>query len=877
MPSLFDPESGAWHIGWPGRVSRHDLVYATPPEDPVQGLPIGNGEIGVLGWFASSQIVFAINKSDLWDDAPFGRFRNWHADEEETSTTLRHGCRMIVDFQLPVFDHLYLREFQARINLAEAAIECAASGPFGSISLRGFVDHASGVFVLEVDSRLQENVPLTIRLQRYGSRTFAHWYSQVDRNPERGLSGTAALADQEGAYLTHALTSGTFAVMGRVIATDDVRTACTVSDSHTAAMTVAGACDTRFTVLAAITSPRPDDPIPAARELLATAQATGHAALFHAHARAWKAFWLRSLLEFGDDYLDSLWHLTMFYAACSQRGNYPGRFINGLWGWNHDVQNWNFYFHWNQQQLYWPLNAAGHHDLVTAYLNYRWQGLPHAREDAIAAFHAGGAVVSDVCERRGYNSEGEFHNHTPVAQIAMDFWRQYQYTGDRDFLATQVWPYLREAACFFASLFAKGADGRYHAREGAGYEGWILLRDGVSELVYGNVLFAAALQAMHEAGVVEPRAVEWQEILAHLAPLPTVTPDTAFIRDGQYQRGWFAGDAATAAPLLAAGFGIAEQRWLTSFLPEAPEGPASQQLFDMLARMEGKPGLPDAYRDDLRCNDGIFPWVEHAAVFPSGLVGLATQGTDLFRTAANTVKATACPGMGWSPLGISLARLGLGRETRKVIDSWPMYWQFYANGWGHYGPLAVMKAESALPGCISPRNVQDTSLPVEEREQRAHPLRMHPFRHMGMEAMSVFATAINESLLQSHEGVIRVAPAVTADQHARFTLHARGGFLVSSEIDGGQPLWICLESRQGHRCRVVNPWPRAVIFACGRQIGSQDERTVEFPTVAGERYLLVPEASALATWRTVSVDYPRNDGAKTHASGYATLGLPELF
>lgn len=877
MTSLFDPKVGVWKIDWPGRVARHDLVFLTPPEDPVQGLPIGNGEIGVLGWFEKSKIVFAVNKSDLWDDAAFGRFHNWHPAEEEYSTALRHGCRIILDFQLPIFDTFYLKDFQARISLADAAIACSASGPFGSVAFTGFVDHASGVFCGEVESRLKETVPLAIKIQRYGSRTFSHWYAMVNGNPALGLKGTRARADREGAYVTHTLTSGTFAAGGRVVDTNGLKTRYTVEDSHTAAMTITGSRHKKLSFLAAVTSPEPGNPVPAVKKELEAARASGRTAMFREHKKAWKAFWLRSLMECGDDYLDSLWHITMFYAACSQWGKYPGRFINGLWSWNRDVQPWNFYFHWNQQQTYWPLNAAGHHDLIESYLTYRFGSLSYAKEDARTVFGTDGAVVSDVCERRGYNSASEFHNHTPVAQIAMDFWRQYAYTGDREFLKTKALPFIREAACFFEHLFEKGKDGRYHAKQGTGYEGWIPLHDGVSELVYGNVLFTTALDALKEAGEADPRAATWRDIRDHLAPLPTVKADKNFIRRGQFLRGWFKGDPAVSGRLLAAGFGVKENKWLTSFLPEAPSGPASQELFELIGRNEGKPPLPDKYRDDIRCNDGIFPWVEQAAVFPSGLIGLGQRGSALYNTVVNTVKLYACPGMGWSPLGITLARLGLGPEARKVIESWPMYWQYYSNGWGHYGPLAGMKAESALPNRVSRIEMQNPSLPEEERVKKGVPFQLYPFRHMGMEAMSVFAGAVNESLLQSHEGLIRVAPAVTEDLTARFTLHAQGGFVVSAEIEKGKPRWIAIESRQGNSCRVASPWPAVVLYENGRKVGRQDGPIIEFSTALRGRYMLVPDAKTMRTWKTASVRHARNDRAKTHSSGYATLGLPRMF
>ena len=124
------------------------------------------------------------------------------------------------------------------------------------------------------------------------------------------------------------------------------------------------------------------------------------------HTEVWKSIWNRSFMDYGDDYLNNLWYLTMYYLNASQGGKYPGRFDNGLWGWSRDVQNWNFYFHWNQQQLYWPLNAAGFHELINPYLEYRFNSLPYAKKDARELFNSDGAFISDVTERRGYNSSG---------------------------------------------------------------------------------------------------------------------------------------------------------------------------------------------------------------------------------------------------------------------------------------------------------------------------------------------------------------------------------------------------------------------------------------------------------------------------------------
>ena len=51
--SAFDPRTGTWEIGWPRRVGKHDVVYPSPPEDPMQRMPVGNGYVGRSSRFRS--------------------------------------------------------------------------------------------------------------------------------------------------------------------------------------------------------------------------------------------------------------------------------------------------------------------------------------------------------------------------------------------------------------------------------------------------------------------------------------------------------------------------------------------------------------------------------------------------------------------------------------------------------------------------------------------------------------------------------------------------------------------------------------------------------------------------------------------------------
>ena len=877
MNSAFDPSTGEWSIGWPGRVARHDLVYLSPPDDPTQGIPLGNGDVGVLAWTEGSKIILVFNKSDLWDDAPAGfKLRNWAAEQEDYSPALRHAGRVVLDFGLPVCDLFYLSDFQGRLSLADATLSFSASGPLGNIALQAFVNDDDGTFCADVTCDLSEPVSVNLTLERYGSRTFGHWYSQINRDASIGLPGTEAVVRTNGAYITHELTSGTFALGCRVTASDAGPATYLREHSHSCKASLPQAAKQHFAFMAAVSSPVSADALEQAAALLDSGEARGADKLHEAHAAAWKAFWLRSLMDSGNDYLDNLWHMTMYYANCSQRGRYPGRFIHGLWTFSHDVQHWTFYFHWNQQQTYWPLNAAGHHDLIDSYLNYRFDALPYGQQDAHDDLGVDGAIVSDVADYQGRNSASEILNHTPVAQIALEFWRQYRYTGDVQFLKERALPYILEAAKFFESLFERESDGLYHAREGTGYEGWIKLHDGITELVCGKVLFATALTALAEAGVTEPHAERWQDILDHLAPLPVIEPDDCIAQEsGQpvLKRGYFKGQAALSGRTFAAGWGIDDQHMLASKVASDESQQAFCDAYTALHRLERNQTVYSSLREDMKVYDGIFPFVEYVTVFPSGLVGLAQKDTDTeaYALAATTAKLYAPDCMGWDPLPIVLARLGLRDELAEILSHWPARWQFYCNGFGHYGPRDIQKAEAALR--FRTNQVHDTA----RLRGKTFSFPMWPFRHMGMESMSVLACAMNEALLQSYGGVLRIAPAAPASGQAHFTLHAEGGFIVSAEIVDGEPQWVAVKSTRGGDCLLANPWEEAHFYRNGEHTGSDMARTLRLSTAVDDLWLLTKTPEASLTWTVQPLEYAPNSDAKICPDDWAQLGLPRMF
>jgi hypothetical protein len=113
----------------------------------------------------------------------------------------------------------------------------------------------------------------------------------------------------------------------------------------------------------------------------------------------------------------------------------------------------------------------------------------------------------------------------------------------------------------------------------------------------------------------------------------------------------------------------------------------------------------------------------------------------------------------------------------------------------------------------------------------------------GIENCSGVPAAINEMLLQSHDGLLRVFPVWPREQAASFgRLRCEGAFLVSSRLVDGTIPHVIIESERGRNVRLLNPWPgQAVQFSSPHKTGTiKPEGELILATVPGEVLTLIP-------------------------------------
>ena len=233
----------------------------------------------------------------------------------------------------------------------------------------------------------------------------------------------------------------------------------------------------------------------------------------------------------------------------------------------------------------------------------------------------------------------------------------------------------------------------------------------------------------------------------------------------------------------------------------------SENLTDLPS--DGEKYLPAAKYDPADRKNADNPETE--CIFPYGLTGIAASD---YAAALQTYFARQEPlRYGWSPETIVSARLGLGEETFTNLLKGIERFQVFSNGMTRFDAK-----ESSVWDKI-----------------------------FYTEFNGILATTLNEMLLQSYDNVLRVFPAVPASRwdNTAFTLYAKGGFRVTSEMAGGKIKYISIVSLKGATCRVWNVFGEGKVQLedSGQNpvFYSEEQGILTFQTVKGERYILFHE------------------------------------
>lgn len=502
-------------------------------------------------------------------------------------------------------------------------------------------------------------------------------------------------------------------------------------------------------------------------------------ALQEAHNSWWEQFWSLSHVSFGDEFLEKYYYQSQYLFACASR---EGKFAPGLWGPFITVDNsaWcgDYHLNYNYQSPYWGSYSSNHICLVDNY-----------DKPVLEYMEKGGMFAKELLGTRGVyypvgiGPMGYTCSTFPIDPDEMErIWGTRDNTHD---LGAMFWGQKSNASFAAVNMMM-----RFYATWDKAY----------AEKVYPYIKACADFWedwlVLEDGRYVDRNDAFWEE-----PSWGGRTYDTnpvcslgliRMVMNGAYEMSRFLGRDRECRKIWK---DISEN---LSDIPvkELPDGGKTLLCSE-----------PDGDGAD-RIGAGLNRVMMHGLLIPSGVCGpmLTPEINDIMLSDISLWEARRSKDRDWGN------SLGNGIET--------VY------------PCAVRLGWPA-------RNVMEN---LKERISMFSYPNCHIGAHGGgLEALAAVPFTINEMMLQSFEGVVRIFPDWVREQDASFeTLRAEGAFLVSSSMKDGEVVSVKVLSEQGRPLVLENPWPgcKVSVSRNGRKARTFSGELLRIRTRAGRTIVI---------------------------------------
>ena len=323
-----------------------------------------------------------------------------------------------------------------------------------------------------------------------------------------------------------------------------------------------------------VSSAHVSDPHNEAERLTVFAKLEGRQRLLNRHRQAWATLWERDIDIKGDEVVQlavrsAIYHLYSFVREDSGYSLSPMG-LSGL--------GYNGHVFWDTELWMYPALLILRPELAKSLLDYRFARMEAARQNARAHGFRG---VMFPWESAADGSEqtpvwaltGPFQHHI-TGCIGWAFWKYYQVTNDKTWLAQRGFPLLREVAEFWCSRVERNHSDRYDINNVIGANEW---EENIDNNAFTNGMAKTVLQYAHQAASelgLEPDA-DWQHVADRI---PILTFPDGTTRENATYNGVMIKQADVnllAYPLSVVDDPTAIRRDLNYYDPRlSPDGPA---------------------------------------------------------------------------------------------------------------------------------------------------------------------------------------------------------------------------------------------------------------------------------------------------------------
>jgi hypothetical protein len=762
-------------------ISDSDLVYAAPVPRSEEGIPIGNGRMGTLVWTTPESLRMQINRVDVYaNDSSTNSFFERHND-------YCGGCGFVdIDFgrelflgsqRLSVYDGLLTIGGQSIFAWPEQDVIAVQVNAPAEVNLR-MLRAESKYFGGQLETMVRDHV-VTVPTRNH---------TAASRLEVRGRYIVLTQEFREGEYCSKsavAIGSG----KGRIVNETEVRLAVEPG--------------TLLIASAASFDPKEDVAAMAIRQLEA-ASARGNDKLREETMAWWHDFWSRGwiALQSADGVARNVarhYHYFLYLMAATSRGKFPPKFNGMLWNTGGDLRTWGAQ-HWyaNTSCYYEALFACNRIELL----------------DPLFAMYSGMYEASATAARQQWGSQGIYIAETSYFngleklpdEIAAEIRELYLLRKPWEQRSARFMEYAANkhphSSRWNWIQAGDWKDGRYVITE-RGFGPY-----GAVNHIFGST---AKIAYYYWRRFEFTQDVEWLRtrgypMIRGAAEFYRNYPNVAKGADGKYHIHHVNSNESVYGARdtdedLSGMRGITAAALRAAEILKVDDGLRAKwrEFLDNLAPLSTSDS-PDALKPEGYTGPAVFvrglkPAIKPGGFTPDGnslpmfLFDLCNSGPNR-QVAQNTFQASLRSPIGpqtnvsvLSKMAIAAVQLGRADAVRYMIPA-----QIEAR---------VPERATAYKGGA----VLANRMTLREGPQALDAQRL------GRAAEALHIALVNSAPpAPGEDSAIELFTAWPKEWDAHFKLGARGGFVVTAAIRGGQVESVELESLAGAECRVRDPW-----------------------------------------------------------------------
>ena len=378
------------------------------------------------------------------------------------------------------------------------------------------------------------------------------------------------------------------------------------------------------------------------------------------------------------------------------------------------------------------------------------------------------------------------HMKSPALHGALNMLLRWRLTLDRRYL-NRVYPFLRAVAEFWEHDLVERdgvlhvvGDGM-HERTTRDIQAHGVPEDPVNTLGYLRGFFTDMLEVVERTGLGADKAPVWRDILTRLAPYPMGTIDDIVDNPTLWNEG---------------------ERTIQGLLPE------------------NLCNIPVFFNEGSLGKWSLNSTGNVMHIYPGGAIGLDSPREEL-ETARNTIAAL-------SAMEHALREVDSGETQVRVGGAWNA-----TNLGCLFFPAAVRVGYD--PEIILAElkdKLTRAGMPNGYLKENPH----------GIENLSTVPNTLQEMMLISHQGTLRVFPVwprAKLPNASFFGMRACGGFIVEAELKAGDVTRVGVDCPMGGALRLANPWPGRTMRVNGSPFSGE---VYERETRPGERIEITPDS-----------------------------------